>query len=515
MDRKSLLVCATPRSGSYLLSDCLLRAGLPYADEWLTPFHLSNRKRTYGKREDLPLPELLKLLIRNESRDGIFAMKIMFRQMEELLSALRHLYLDESTTAVDLLDRVFSGLRFVRVHRGDKLAQAVSLAKARQDGSWVVRTDRERASGDSVGNARYSYFAVWQAYVNLLNAEKRWDRFFAESDVRPVVVRYEDLAANRRTEVTRIFGELGLPLPLGRLEKRTGVVRASSRLKSDWRSMFEGDLSRACEMDDINWAERDGAVRSLQIEEFSLSDSCGVGERPVFTARVRQRHGGPVDPVGSKRGPGWLRVCGHVERGDQRTAFEQEIRAAGDADGFFVAEGVLPRIETRGNWTVRAWISASAIPAEANPPAEFSETRIEAVFAPAREAARALFPDTVDLPDSWQYLDWFGYFLDDKFPWVYHRDHEWLFIEGVDEATGNIRIFDANIGWLWTTPESYPEVTLVDSRETWIFLSRQGDLRQFKSIADGRIRTFSTNKPADLGAFDSAKQGAGRSGSSS
>lgn len=501
MDRKSLLVCATPRSGSYLLSDCLLRAGLPYADEWLTPFHLSNRKRAYGKREDLPLPDFLRLLVRNESQDGIFAMKIMYRQMEELLGSLRQLYPGGSPTAVELLERVFSGLCFVRVFREDKLAQAVSLAKARQDGTWVVRTDRGRTRENAGGNARYSYFAVWQAYVNLLNAEKRWDRFFAESGIRPVVVRYEDLAADRRTEVTRVFDELGLAPPPLDPDGRTGVKRASSGLKSDWRAMFQGDLSRALEMEDIDWAERDAAVSLLRIEEFSLGDSCEVGERPVFTARVRQRHGIPVDPVGSKRGPGWLRVCGHLERGEQRIAFEQEIRAVENAAGIFVAEGVLPRLEARGSWTVRAWVSASAIPVEANPPAEFAETRIEAVFAPEREAARSLFPDTVDLPDSWQYLDWFGYFLDDKFPWIYHRDHEWLFIEGLDESTGKLRIFDANIGWVWTTPESYPEVVDAKTKERFRFLRRIEDLREFQRLSDEQTMCIKTNKPEDLVEF--------------
>ncbi len=63
----------------------------------------------------------------------------------------------------------------------------------------------------------------------------------------------------------------------------------------------------------------------------------------------------------------------------------------------------------------------------------------------------------VDLGNGWRYLDWFGYLNVNYSPWIFHSQHEWLYLFASD--TDSIVFWDAQMGALWwTTKAVYPSV---------------------------------------------------------
>ena len=52
---------------------------------------------------------------------------------------------------------------------------------------------------------------------------------------------------------------------------------------------------------------------------------------------------------------------------------------------------------------------------------------------------------------NWKYLDWFGFFNDVEFPWIYHDGLGWIYVHGPKED--EVWLYVSGIGWFWTTEE--------------------------------------------------------------
>lgn len=71
---------------------------------------------------------------------------------------------------------------------------------------------------------------------------------------------------------------------------------------------------------------------------------------------------------------------------------------------------------------------------------------------------------------SWKNEDWFGYFWDKHFPWVYHSQYEWIYIAGVSPT--QFWFHHAGLGWLWTGAAYYKGgYVYSNTLQEWIYLS--------------------------------------------
>ena len=80
--------------------------------------------------------------------------------------------------------------------------------------------------------------------------------------------------------------------------------------------------------------------------------------------------------------------------------------------------------------------------------------------------------DTMDVGSGWKHSSWFGYFYDESFPWIYHETQGWLYSESV--SSESVWFWDQNIGWIWTSDESYPYLFI---SETSAWVTDLGDVR--------------------------------------
>lgn len=192
-----LLIATSPRSGSEWLCKWLLTSGaVGWTGEWL----LMGR-----------LPEVLKTL---ELQPGC--------SMSSIIAKLRH-FRDFKTDAVSIkimwndfslanhraeqegFQNGFIGAlnnpRVVYLERRNKLAQAVSLFKARSSGKW------SSAKGKTE-DTEFSSSGIAFAYLGALSQNQSWKCYFKANSISPIHIYYEDFLQNPRAAIKKIFEAL-------------------------------------------------------------------------------------------------------------------------------------------------------------------------------------------------------------------------------------------------------------------------------------------------------------------
>jgi LPS sulfotransferase NodH len=280
MAERSYLVCTTPRSGSTLVCQALKATGVAgRPEEYFEALRKSGRPRRpdqyfigvddqsifdhLGEREAGDDPQPRSPLWSRTAYDryldwamevgttpnGVFGAKLMWGYFGDFAGLLRNVPRYRDLPLAELLPAVFPELTFVRVLRANKIRQAVSLWKAVQTATW--REEQQQAEfggmhadeGDSPPyksfledhrpQLRFHYRAIAHLLEQILIEEASWDSFFEHSGIRPILVLYENFAADPQTSTLNLLDRLELaPPPDFRFEPR--MKRQSDGLNDDW-----------------------------------------------------------------------------------------------------------------------------------------------------------------------------------------------------------------------------------------------------------------------------------------
>lgn len=279
---RSYLVCATPRSGSTLVCHALGETGVAgRPEEYFEALRHSGRPRRpeeyfLGVEDQSIRDHLGERSIGSEQQprsplwsraaydrylewafeagttpNGIFGAKLMWGYFGEFVSLLRNVPAYRDVPLAELLPTVFPDLTFVRVVRASKVRQAVSLWKAVQTATW--REDQASAKAASVedGDAppyrafieehrpqlRFHYKAIDHLLAQLLIEEASWDAFFEHAGIKPVLVLYENFAADYETSTLRLLERLDLAPPEG-FEFEPRMKKQSDQINDDWTKRY-------------------------------------------------------------------------------------------------------------------------------------------------------------------------------------------------------------------------------------------------------------------------------------
>jgi LPS sulfotransferase NodH len=246
-----VVVLATlPRTGSTLLSFALAETGvLGVPGEYLLGIHLAGFRR----RLDVPRPNVVGAIagaVRRARRDARW-----HETTHVTRSSLRE-YLDEVARLRTTPNGVFAlkvhaselpvlhrhGLDldiwgpepvFVHLDRNDRIAQAVSLERAHQDGSFASFVDRRDV------RLRYDARRLRRRLRELEAGADKWERYFRERRAAPFRIAYEDLDRDYEGTVRRVLDHLGfadVPVPSPALERQRDAVNDS------WIERFRTDV---------------------------------------------------------------------------------------------------------------------------------------------------------------------------------------------------------------------------------------------------------------------------------
>jgi LPS sulfotransferase NodH len=274
--RGSYLICATPRSGSTLLCGLLQPTGIAGRPE--SYFRLPD-EQTWAERWRLgrdpdgsfDYRDYVRAAIRNGSTEnGVFGARVMWGTMDEIVAKLSAVYRDLVGADLEMLTRAFGRTRFVHLCRGDTVAQAVSWARAEQTGYWQY--------GDTVANEPHFDFDQVRGFAKMIDEHKAaWWDWFTSFDIRPHVVRYEELIADMVGVTLSVLDFLGLQLP----DDRTiapGNDRQADEINDEWVARYRAIAERPTVVPRRD--ETTPGLPSSAPEIDAARGSCGTGCSP-------------------------------------------------------------------------------------------------------------------------------------------------------------------------------------------------------------------------------------------
>lgn len=243
---RSYLIAGTQRTGTTLLCRALADtgvAGLP--DEYFLSVD-PVAQPGWATWEDGPFGVLLGATDRagyldavyrlGTTDNGVFGVKLMANNLPWAIDAFRELPEFAGLDRAGVLQRALPEVRIVHVTRRDRVAQAVSWARAAQDGVWAVPLDEAPCP---VGEPAYDAELIGNLVRLIGEGEEEWRRVFAELEVEPCPVVYEDLTdeGGWRSTLERVLAHLDLD-PEGVTLPAPGLTRQRDGLNADWVARF-------------------------------------------------------------------------------------------------------------------------------------------------------------------------------------------------------------------------------------------------------------------------------------
>ena len=175
------------------------------------------------------------------SDNGVFGIKLMWNNLPWVTRRLQALPQFQGLPTAALLPAVFPGLHVVQIIRRDRLGQAISWAKAAQDGVWVTTDD---APAVPVGRPVYDFGFINGLERLIVEGENGWRDLFRELEIQPYEVLYEELVTpdGYQAAVHGVAAHLGVALAvLRRPQPRSH--RQADHVNEEWRQRYLKDLA--------------------------------------------------------------------------------------------------------------------------------------------------------------------------------------------------------------------------------------------------------------------------------
>jgi trehalose 2-sulfotransferase len=178
----SYIICATPRSGSTLLCALLESSGVagrPQSyfrkqdeHQWATKWGIVRSSDVGFEFTDY----LQATISAGQCENGVFATRIMWGSMEEVIDELGKAFPDIADCRLKLLNRAFGCTQFIYLQRRNIVAQAVSRLRAEQTNIWHITSGAE--SVQPTQEPQYDFGQI-QAFVQEINEHNNAWRDYA------------------------------------------------------------------------------------------------------------------------------------------------------------------------------------------------------------------------------------------------------------------------------------------------------------------------------------------------
>jgi LPS sulfotransferase NodH/SAM-dependent methyltransferase len=273
--RKAYIVASSPRCGGTHFCWRLWQTGrLGVPIEYFNPAVCGEMSRRLGCAS--PADYVAALIARRTSKNGVFALKSHFYHFEAFAAEYPGLL------------EALAPVSFIYISRSDKLAQAVSLAKALLTERWTSRAEASPRPA-----LVYDRRLIERCLENIARVEAAWRQWFANREITPLEVRYEELMGDPDGVVLDIMRHLDVTDdPADRVEIPT-AERQHDEINAEWTERFlretaaptfprAGAGSDPSGRDDGLIARLAGTGRDTQRERH---DAVFLDNRSLFRAR--------------------------------------------------------------------------------------------------------------------------------------------------------------------------------------------------------------------------------------
>lgn len=235
-EASSVLICALPRTGSWLMCEALdltELAGRP--EEYFRPDYLALYLRQWGAPAGAPIAEYTQLCIEATSSDnGVFSAKLHWYQMNWLIQQLRSISRRRDVPAHELVGRQFPNVRYVHLARNDHARQALSWYRAIKTDRWF----QIDGSASPHGELEPDYQQVRWLEDLIDEHHAAWNDYFALAGVEPLRISYEQLVGDRERTVRRVMDELGVGLPNSYRLPHGRMRKQADGRSEDWLAKY-------------------------------------------------------------------------------------------------------------------------------------------------------------------------------------------------------------------------------------------------------------------------------------
>lgn len=240
------LLCTAPRSGSTLLCGLLTATGVAGVPKsYLHAPSVARWAAALGLEADPPaLSEVFAAVRAAGTADtGMFGLRVQAHSLRFLTARLAEF---APGTAGDRarLEAAFGPLRYVYLHRADKLAQAVSCVIAEQTGLWHAAPDgREIERSAPPAEPVYDRARLAAQLAQMEGWDRLWEAWFAAQGVEPLRLCYDGLSADPRGTLAELLRALGRD-PAAALGVSVATRKLADAVNRDWVRRYragEGD----------------------------------------------------------------------------------------------------------------------------------------------------------------------------------------------------------------------------------------------------------------------------------
>ncbi len=217
------MIATTPRSGSTNLALRMWKTGLLGAPmEYLNPAHISDLSRRLGARG--PMDYWARLQGVRTSPNGCFGFKAFVTDFRYI-----------AQTTPDLLPHLRAD-RVIFLYRRNVDAQAVSLARAIQTGSWFSTVEERQPP-------EYDFAAIQRSERNLVDQNAKWAKILEATAADVMRVSFEDYMAAPAATISQLQAFLGIDGEAANLDL-PGLEKQSDATSRAWQERYAEEKAR-------------------------------------------------------------------------------------------------------------------------------------------------------------------------------------------------------------------------------------------------------------------------------
>ena len=197
------LLASVPRAGSTYFSHALWRTGCLGAPLEYLNFQPLGPYGFAASSTDLQQQLWRSVLRRRCSPNGVFGLKAFPMQLQELEQR-------NSTLLADVLSMMLPRerrRRIVYLRRRDRVAQAISYARATLSGVW-----RKEQEGEGAAPIAYSEEALESAERGIAFQESVWEQMFNDLAIHPLCLWHEDVLADPAAALRQVASYVGVAI---------------------------------------------------------------------------------------------------------------------------------------------------------------------------------------------------------------------------------------------------------------------------------------------------------------
>jgi LPS sulfotransferase NodH len=238
------IICTNPRSGSWLLSEGLTSTSLAgNPREWFNTLEEQQRRARWRMDNATDLSyEAYVSLARAESTtsNGISGIKLHYYQFAELPKKMEAIANLRALTSAQLMARLFPRAKYLWLTRRDKRRQAISyLLASSTDEWWTIEGVKPDKREGSTGSPEFDPHAIARWEQLCVKNDFKWQSFFEDNHIAPLVIHYEDLVSDFTGTVGSVLKWLGVPEADAVYVPPTRLKRQSNARNEEWLARYE------------------------------------------------------------------------------------------------------------------------------------------------------------------------------------------------------------------------------------------------------------------------------------